>query len=459
MAFLARSRRSSEFTVSQQRTAIRSREVDVTRARWLLMVMFALLGITSSSWLARLPSVRAMLGLSPAALGSMLIVGAVGSLATVTVTGYLVARFGGRRVMTVSAVAFSSAYLIIGIGTAAPSVPLVAIGVFLMGASFALGNIPLNIETAAVQRRVGRAILPQFHAGFSIGAVLGSLFGAAMAALGITPLTQFAWIAVLALVIRLYAIPQVIIESGARTPRMPVERAERPTRAAGIRDALGAWRERRTVLIGVVILSAALSEGAANNWLAIAVVDGFHRAEAVGGVVFGVFVGSMTLVRLLGTRLIDTYGRVSVLRVSGLVSLAGLLVFGIAPSFWLAGVGVVAWGLGAALAVPIGISAASDEPARAAARVSVVSSFSSIASLSAPPLLGLLAQQIGVRHALLLICLAMIASASVAGTVRPVRPAGRGAAAEPVPELVPSGPLVELATDCSEMFGDSTVRV
>jgi len=89
----------------------------------------------------------------------------------------------------------------------------------------------------------------------------------------------------------------------------------------------------------------------------------------------------------------------------------------------------------------------------------VVSSFSSIASLSAPPLLGLLAQQIGVRHALLLICLAMIASASVAGTVRPVRPAGRGAAAEPVPELVPSGAPVELATDCSEMFGDSTVRV
>ena len=89
----------------------------------------------------------------------------------------------------------------------------------------------------------------------------------------------------------------------------------------------------------------------------------------------------------------------------------------------------------------------------------VVASFSSIASLSAPPLLGLLAQQIGVRHALLLICLAMIASVSVARSVRPVEMARRGGAPEPVPEREHSGLLVELATECSVIAGDSTVRV
>lgn len=443
--------------MSQPRTVTDSAPVDVARARWLLMLLFGLLGVTSSSWLARLPSVRSLLGLSPSALGSVLIVGAVGALATVTVTGYLVARFGGRRAMTVSAVAYSIAYLIIGISTSVPSIPLLALGVFLTGAAFALGSIPLNIETAAVERRVGRAILPQFHAGFSIGAVLGALFGAAMAALQVTPLTQFAAVAVVGLAIRLYAIPQVIIESGVRTPSSPQERAARPGRSAGLRDALRAWRERRTLLIGVVIMSAALSEGAANDWLAIAVVDGFHRAEAIGAVVFGVFVGSMTLVRILGTRLIDTYGRVSVLRVSGFVSLGGLLVFGLSPSSALAGIGVVAWGLGAALAVPIGISAASDEPAHSAARVSVVSSFSSIASVSAPPLLGLAVQQIGARHALLLICVAMIASISLAGSVRRVEPAIRGGVAEPTAERIPSGLLVAIAADCSAAAGDCTV--
>jgi len=453
--------------VSQQRTVTTPTEVDVTRARWLLMVMFGLLGVTSSSWLARLPSVRGLLGLSPAGLGSLLIVGALGSLLTVTVSGYLVTRFGGRLTMTVSAVGLAIAFVLIGLGTAIPSVALVALGVFLTGSSAALGSIPLNIETAAVERRVGRAIMPQFHAGFSIGAVLGSLFGAAMAALQVTPFAQFTAVAVVGLAIRLYAIPHVIIESGVRSPTAwdaadagatggaassgvawQDVQAARTSRGSGIRSALSAWRERRTVLIGVVILSAALSEGAANNWLAIAVVDGFHRAEAVGGVMFAVFVGSMTLVRMLGTRLIDRFGRVAVLRTSGLVSLGGLLAFGLMPSLSLAGIGVMAWGLGAALAVPIGISAASEEPARAAARVSVVSSFSSMASLSAPPLLGLVVQQIGARHALLLICVAMVVSVAVSGTVRRAEPALRGGAAEAVPERIPSGHLVEIAADC-----------
>ena len=97
--------------------------------------------------------------------------------------------------------------------------------------------------------------------------------------------------------------------------------------------------------------------------------------------------------------------------------LAGLLLFGLAPTLPLAAVGVMAWGFGAALAFPIGIAAASDDPMRAAARVSVISAFSSVASLAAPPLLGLVAQSIGIRHALLLIAAAMVVSVLLARSV------------------------------------------
>jgi MFS family permease len=147
-------------------------------------------------------------------------------------------------------------------------------------------------------------------------------------------------------------------------------------------------------------------------------VDGFDQVEAVGAAMFGVFVGAMTAVRLLGTKLIDRYGRVVVLRTSGVVSFAGLVLFGFAPSLPLAAVGIVAWGFGAALTVPLGIAAASDDPLRAASRVAVVSAFSSTASLAAPPLLGLAAELMGTRHALLLITVAMLASVLLARTVR-----------------------------------------
>jgi MFS family permease len=435
----------------------------VHRARWLLMGLFALSGLMLSGWLARLPAVRDALDLGTAELGGLLIAGSVGSLATVSVAGALVNRYGGRFVLYVSMVAFAAAYVLIGLGPTIGSVPVLTAGIFLSGVGFAIGNVPLNVETAAVERRMGRTVLPQFHAAFSIGSVLGSGIGALCAMADVPLLAQFTATAVVGTVWRLLSVPGAVIESlpadraavraasearaEGRTPREAGLagrlRAARVRRVARPGSALGAWREPRTLLIGVVIMSAALSEGAANDWLALAVVDGFDQVEAVGAAMFGVFVGAMTAVRLLGTKLIDRFGRVAVLRSSGMVSFAGLLLFGFAPSLPLAAVGIVAWGFGAALTVPLGIAAASDDPLRAASRVAVVSAFSSTASLAAPPLLGLAAELMGTRHALLLITVAMVGSVLLANTVR--KPGAAAAAGGHAPADDPAAPVVATA--------------
>ncbi|RYV51074.1 MFS transporter [Pengzhenrongella frigida] len=442
----------------------RSSATPLTRARWLLMGLFALQGLTFASWLARLPAVRDALGMSPSELGVVLLAGAVGGLLTVAVAGMVVARFGGLVTLNTATAAFAASFLLLGIGPALGSTPLLVAGVFLGGVSAALGNVPLNVESAAVERRMGRSVLPQFHAVFSIGAVLGSLAGAVTAHFEISLLTQFAVTAVVGAAIRLASSPHVILDTPS--PRGRAARAGAAVagdvldgvvlghaltpgadpaahaiplastlRGSGLRTALAAWREPRTLLIGLVIMAAALSEGAANDWVALAVVDGFDQAESVGAAFFGMFLAAMTAVRLLGTRLLDRHDPVLVLRISGIVSLVGLLLFGFAPTLPLAGVGVVAWGLGAALAFPIGISAASADPLRAAGRVAVISAFASIASLAAPPLLGIVAESLGTRRALVLITIAMVISVSLARHVAPAdsrdladstRPAGSG---------------------------------
>jgi MFS family permease len=421
------------------------------RAHLALLGVFALNGVMMSSWLARIPSVRDALGLTAADLGVVLLAGAVGALATVTAAGPFVTRFGGRVAFAVSAGLFAAAFLLLGLGPATGSVALLAAGIFLNGMAFALGNVPMNVESAGIERRSGRTILPQFHAAFSVGAVLGSLVGAACAHAEVPVLVQFGATGAVAVVLRLAAIPVTVHDTavdrrpadatGTHAPSavaslgdavVDVEtaglRARLAQRGARLGAALSAWREPRTLLIGLVILSAALSEGSANDWLALAVVDGFAQTEAVGAVVFGTFVAAMTVMRLAGTRLIDRFGRVVVLRASGVVSIAGLVLFGFAPTLVLAGVGVVLWGFGAALAVPVGIAAASDEPLRAAGRVSVVSAFSSMAALAAPPLLGLAAEAIGARHALVLIVGAMVLSVLLARQVAPLRPSAAPAA-------------------------------
>ena len=426
---------------------------ELARARWLLMGLFALTGITFSSWLARIPTVRSDLGLSTAALGGILLVGSVGALLTVTASGIVVQRFGSRRAIVASTAVLALGYVLMGVGPATGSIPVLAVGIFLNGVAIALGNVPINVESGRIERAMGRTVIPQFHAAFSIGAVTGSALGAAASHLDVPVVVQFSVVACVAVVWRLASLRGVVL------PYAPDEAPTKARRAAApagngrrIGSTLDVWREPRTLLIGVVVLAAALSEGSANDWLSLAVVDGFDRTEAVGGLVLGLFVASMTVVRLLGTRLIDRFGRVVVLRTSGLVSLVGLLVFGFAPSLQLAGIGVALWGFGAALAVPVGIAAASDDPLRAAGRVSVVSSFSSVASIAAPPLLGLAAESMGARHALVLIAAAMVVSVSLSRRVAPEAPAPVEATSRPDEAAETARPIEE---ELSVLVGQS----
>lgn len=391
----------------------------VTTARWCLMSLFALLGIMMSSWLSRLPSIRKSLGIAESELGVVLLVGAVGSLLMVTAAGPILQRFGSRRTMTAATVGFVTAMTLLAVGVAASSLPLVCVGIFLNGMSFALNNVPFNVESAQIERAVGRTIIPQFHACFSIGALLGTLLGAAASWGGVSVPVQFGISAGVLLVWRLLAIPHVtLVEHVPARPEPTDGDVEflRPRRRLGA--SLAGWREKRTLLLGLVIMAASLSEGAANDWLSISVVDDFGRTEATGAIVFGVFVGSMTVVRLGGTGLIDRYGRVPVLRVSGVTSIIGLALFGAAPSFVLAVVGVALWGAGAALAYPIGIAAASDDPLKAPSRVSVVSAFSSTASIAAPPLLGFAAEHLTTRYALTLIVVGLVVSVLLSAQAR-----------------------------------------
>jgi predicted MFS family arabinose efflux permease len=422
--------------------------------------IYLLFGVMTSSWLARLPTVRDLLHLSTGQLGAFLLIGSLGSLAAVTLSGVVVQRLGNRTTLLVASGILVVGYTLMGVGPGVRSGVLLAAGILLNGIAVSLANVTFNVESARIERAMGRTVIPNFHAAFSLGAMAGSALGALASHAGVPLVVQMPAVVTVAVGCRLAALPGALLprladEDGGTDPVVVPREAAARGRVGG---ALDPWRERRTLLIGVVVLAASLSEGSANNWLSLAVVDGFHAPEASGGLVLGVFVGAMTAIRVLGTRLIDRFGRVTVLRVSGLASLAGLLAFGLVPSLPVATAGVAVWGFGAALAVPIGIAAASDDPRKAAGRVAAVSVFSSVAAIAAPPLLGLAAESMGARHALLLVTVAMVASVSVAGQVRRSRPAPARSTlwSEPAPAAAGATPVTTpLAGPAATLVGAS----
>jgi MFS family permease len=187
-----------------------------------------------------------------------------------------------------------------------------------------------------------------------------------------------------------------------------------------------AWREPRTVLIGLIMLGFGFTEGVANDWLAISLVDGYQSSETVAALGYGTFVTAMTLSRLFGGEAIGRWGRVRVLRATVLSGAAGVLLVIAGAGVPLVLVGALLWGAGASLGFPIGMSAAADDPARAAIRVSVAGSIGYAAFLAGPPLVGVLAQHFGVLQAMLCVFVALAIGLLTSGAAKPLPAAENG---------------------------------
>ncbi|WP_250443886.1 MFS transporter [Actinotalea sp. C106] len=380
---------------------------------------FVLNGFNFANWAARLPAVRDQLELRPNEMGVLLLLGAIGSLAALPLSGLVVQRLGARRTILTFAVINVVGLLVAATGVALGTTWLVAAALVLFGIGTGVWDAAMNLEGAAVEQALHKAVMPRFHAGFSLGTLAGAGVGALAAWL------QAPVVVHLAVALTL-SLTGVVISSRWFLPEGT--HSETPGSADGAprRSVFAAWLEPRTLLIGLVVLAAALTEGAANDWVSLAVVDGFGTSNAVGALGFAVFVTAMTGMRFLGTSLLDRWGRIAVLRLSAGLALVGLLVFGLSPWMWLALVGVLAWGAGAALGFPVGMSAASDDPLRAAPRVAVVATIGYSAFLAGPPLLGFLAEHVGYREALLVITIPVVIGLFVLRAAEPL-PTAAGA--------------------------------
>ena len=381
----------------------------VRRATRAVYAVFILSGFAFASWASRIPQVRDALDLSQSGLGLILLAMAVGSVIALPLAGLVVARLGTRRTIAVTAG-------VAGLGLAGAAVGsrgevlLVVAGLGLLGLGLGTWDVAMNVEGADVERELGWAIMPRFHAGFSVGTVAGALAGSAMVALGVSVAAH------------LLVVAGAVAVAGSLAVRgfLGAPSADESADDGPARSPLRAWTEPRTLLVGLFVFTAAFTEGTGNDWLGVAVIDGYGAEAALGSLTFAVFLGAMTLGRWFGPGLLDRWGRVPTVRIMAAVALAGLALVVFGGSLPVAVAGAALWGLGTALGFPVGMSAAADDPAHAAGRVSVVASIGYVAFLAGPPLIGFLGEEVGTLRALTATAGLVALGLLLTGALRPV---------------------------------------
>ncbi len=397
----------------------------ISLARNATLVLFTANGFVLASWMSRLPDVKTMLDLTAGQLGVLLLGISAGAIVGLPSAGRIADALGAKNAARLGmAVALVGAFFGATMVQVGASMYLAMAGLFFFGFGNGVWDVAQNLEGTEVEQALGKSIMPWFHAGFSGGTVIGALIGALFVWLSVPVLLHMS-IAIVIGALGAYWATTVFLPH--RADLVEERRIAEEKAAAAGNGSKSAWLEPRTLIVGLMVLAAAFTEGSANDWMAVAFVDGHDVSKTLGVLALAVFLTAMTIGRLAGTFLLDKYGRMRVLYLMFGAAIIGslLVVFGNAP---VAFAGAAIWGIGSSLGFPVGMSAAADDPARAPMRISVVATIGYTAFLAGPPVLGFLGDHVGILHALLLVSavsvLAMLAIPAAKPLPAPVRQAG-----------------------------------
>jgi MFS family permease len=372
-------------------------------ARGAVTAVFFLNGFLFGSLVARMPAIRDHAGVTNGELGLALASVAVGAVVAMPVAGALAARHGSRG-PTRAALALSSGAILLPV--LAPSLPALAAAFLVMGLAMGSLDVTMNAHGVAVERRYGRPILSGFHAAFSFGGLAGAATAATAAAVQLDLKVHVALVAALSLAV------------GLGWSRRFLHAAED---ASGTEHPVLVRPPRRLWALGIVAFSCLLVEGAAADWSAVYVRDELSTGAATAASAYVAFSLTMAIGRLLGDRLVERLGPVALLRGGGLLAAAGFgagLAVDAVPGALL---GFAALGAGLAVVIPVVFRAAGSTPGMSPGMaLAAVSSTGYLGFVAGPPIIGSVAEAIGLPTALVLLVALAVVVAALARSAHPL---------------------------------------
>ncbi|PQV59417.1 fucose permease [Sediminibacterium magnilacihabitans] len=364
--------------------------------RWAVAVFFFLAGLCFASWASRIPDIKQKLELNDAGLGAVLVALPVGLMTSLPIAGWLVSRWGSKKVVILAATGYP--LTLVFLGAVQHSWQLAAV-LFVFGLFGNLFNISVNTQAVGVEALYKRPIMASFHGTWSLAGFSGAAIGTLAVSGSLAPLYHFALICsvvILALLVtRTYLLPTDVGKSS---------------------QPIFAKPDAAILKLGLIAFGSMVCEGTMFDWSGVYFQKVVMVPEQQITLGYVAFMSTMAGGRFIGDRLTARLGAKRMLQCSGLVIAVGLFTAVLFPTVIPATAGFLLVGIGVSSVVPLVYSSAGKSktmlPGVALAAVSTIGFFG---FLFGPPLIGFIAQAASLRVSFSVIacfglCTALLAS-------------------------------------------------
>ena len=282
------------------------------------------------------PFIKENVSADKSEFGLLLLCLGIGAIIAMPITGIISATRGSKFMFLLGGFVMA---LLIPVLVIVETQFILAIIIFLLGASLGTLDVAMNVHAVEVEKIEKRSLMSNFHAQFSIGGLTGAGLMTVFLFFETSLLSSSVIAASITFITMTLTVKRLLNVSTVKKTKFMLPK--------GV-----------VILLAIFAAIIFLVEGAVVDWGALLIIDRELTAPKSAGIGYILFSIAMVVARLLGDEIVKAIGEFKVLIFGVVITILGILIIVLSNITIIALSGFMFIGLGVANLVPIFFSAA-----------------------------------------------------------------------------------------------------